>query len=395
MLIYRDWLLSGEDQYLRKMWKFVQQTFAYAWSRWDTKQRGVLKGQQHNTYDVEFYGVNPLTQIIYLGALRAAQQMADQLGHTRESRQFATIFEKGTRWTAKHLFNGSYFVQQQAPARKAFQIGDGCLSDQLLGQWHAHLLDLGYLLPPHQVKRSLRSIFNYNFRQSLARHLNGQRIYALGSEGGLLLATWPKGNRPAQPFFYCDEVWTGVEYQAASLMIKEGLHQQAAMILKSVRQRYDGSLRNPFAEVECGSYYARALSSWALLLFSSNFFYHARKQLLRFGPSDAAAASQLFRCFFSTGRAWGVLGLKKLPEQLICHVALLYGQLTLSQLQLAGINTACDYRQLLQARLNRKNLIRTTTLKVRQQKDTLTCLFLPPVTITEGQRLVLTLRGTC
>ena len=32
-----------------------------------------------------------------------------------------------------------------------------------------------------------------------------------------------EGGRPRFPFAYCDEVWTGVEYQVAVTMIKEGM----------------------------------------------------------------------------------------------------------------------------------------------------------------------------
>ena len=35
-----------------------------------------MEGVQHNTYDVEFYGPNPLGTVYYLGALRAAEEMA-------------------------------------------------------------------------------------------------------------------------------------------------------------------------------------------------------------------------------------------------------------------------------------------------------------------------------
>ena len=41
---------------------------------WDADRDGVLEGVQHNTYDVEFYGPNPMCGIFYLGALRAARK---------------------------------------------------------------------------------------------------------------------------------------------------------------------------------------------------------------------------------------------------------------------------------------------------------------------------------
>ena len=68
--------------------------------------------------------------------------------------------------------------------------------------------------------------------------------------------------------------WTGIEYAAAGAMIYEGLIDEARQIVRTARSRYDGRRRdgldsgpggNPFNELECGKFYARAMSSWSLL----------------------------------------------------------------------------------------------------------------------------------
>ena len=43
----------------------------YAWVQWDRDQDGLVDGDMHNTYDINFQGPNPLTQFFYLAALRA------------------------------------------------------------------------------------------------------------------------------------------------------------------------------------------------------------------------------------------------------------------------------------------------------------------------------------
>lgn len=44
-------------------------------------------------------------------------------------------------------FRDGYYVQIPDPdLSDRDQWGDGCLADQLIGQWWAHALDLGYLL---------------------------------------------------------------------------------------------------------------------------------------------------------------------------------------------------------------------------------------------------------
>ena len=85
-------------------------------------------------------------------------------------------------------------------------------------------------------------------------------------------------------------------------MIAEGLVDEGLTIVKAARSRYDGFVRNPWNEYECGSYYARAMSSYALLSALSGFYYSAPKKTLSFGPK---LQLQDFRTFFSTATGYG------------------------------------------------------------------------------------------
>ena len=85
------------------------------------------------------------------------------------------------------------------------------------------------------------------FKKDLTDHANPQRSpYALGKEGGLLLGSWPKGGKLSLPFVYSNEVWTGIEYQVASHLMLQGEVEKGLEIVRACRQRYDGSVRNPF-----------------------------------------------------------------------------------------------------------------------------------------------------
>ena len=81
-------------------------------------------------------------------------------------------------------------------------------------------------------------------------------------KSGLVLCTWPRGGMPLLPFPYSNEVWTGIEYQAAGHMILDGMVQEGLEVVRLCRDRYDGVRRNPFNEYECGHWYARAMSSY-------------------------------------------------------------------------------------------------------------------------------------
>src|SRR5208283_3217694 len=153
-----------------------------------------------------------------------------------------------------------------------YQYGSGCLSDGVIGAWMAHMYGIETPLAGEKVRMTLHAIYKNNFKTDLSQHANAQRPgYALGREPGLLVCTWPRGGKPTLPFPYSDEVWTGIEYQVASHLIEQGMVDQALEIVRAARSRYDGEVRNPFNEYECGSYYARAMSSYALLTGLAGF----------------------------------------------------------------------------------------------------------------------------
>lgn len=182
------------------------------------------------------------------------------------------------------------------------------------------------------------AIFRNNWRAELTEHQSCQRVYALDDEAGLLLCTWPRGGRPALPFPYADEVWTGTEYQVAAHMIYNGLVDEGLTIVLGLRARFDGERRNPWNEYECGHHYARALSSWSLLLALSGFRTSAPDAHIAFAPAINAAN---FRCFFSTGSGWGSFAQQTGSDSLTASLDVRHGSLQLRSLglRLPGVAT--------------------------------------------------------
>jgi len=301
--LYRDWQLSGDMEFLKKIWPKAKKALEYTWLSWDADRDGLIEGEQHNTYDIEFYGPNSMIGTFYLGALLAGSKMAEATGDGEAAKLYKDIFEKGKKNFNDLLWNGEYYVQKYDKVmEKKYQYGDGCLSDQMLGQWLAMVAGLGRFLPEERLKATLAAIFNYNFMTDFRNYSNAQRTYALNDERGLLLCTWPKGGRPPLPFVYSDEVWTGIEYHVASHLMYEGLVEEGLTIVKAVRDRYDGRRRNPWDEVECGHHYARAMSSWGILLALSGYSYSGPAMSLEFAPK---LYPDDFRTFWSTGSGWG------------------------------------------------------------------------------------------
>ncbi|MFC2126105.1 GH116 family glycosyl-hydrolase [Bacteroidota bacterium] len=328
MKMYRDWQLSGDDDLLKKLWPDVKNATSFCWVEggWDADQDGVMEGCQHNTMDVEYFGPNPQMQIWYLGALRAAEEMAKHIGDRKFAKKCNSLFLAGSEWTDKNLFNGEYYIQIIQPpedgsliakgltigmgtrdySNPAFQLGNGCLVDQLVGQYMAHICDLGYLVDQGHVKTTLKSIMRYNYKTSMHGHFNNMRSYVLGNESALLMASFPY-DRPDAPFPYFSEAMTGFEYTAAVGMIYEGLTDEAMKVIKSVRDRYDGKKRSPFDEAECGHHYARAMAAYAEVLALTGFHYSAVDQIMKFKPIEGTY-------FWANGYTYGTIHQEKTNE---------------------------------------------------------------------------------
>jgi uncharacterized protein (DUF608 family) len=334
MKVYREWTRGAGDDWLRKLWPAVKLALEYAWLKWDADRDGVMEGEQHNTYDIEFYGPNTMMGTLYLGALTAAARMAGYLGDRAAAESYNHLFEKGRARLDRELWNGEYYVQkvdESQPKATYYQYGEGCLSDQMLGQWFAEVAGLGKLLPGEHVRLALASIFRYNFNTDFSDFANAQRIYALNDEKGLLLCSWPKGKRPALPFVYSDEVWTGIEYQVAAHLIYEDMVKEGLAIVEATRARYDGVRRNPWNEIECGHHYARAMSSWSLVTALSGFRCSVPHKEIRFRPR---VSPNQFRCLYSAGTAWGSYAQQATKEKLDAEISVEGGALELAVVRL-------------------------------------------------------------
>jgi uncharacterized protein (DUF608 family) len=363
--VYREWKISGDTLWLRRLWPSVKKSLEFAWSpenkdRWDPEKTGVITGRQHHTLDMELFGPNSWLEGFYLAALKAASEMAEALGDGDAS-IYRDLFEKGRTWADKNLFNGEYYIQRIDLKDKSlvesfednsaltggsvldaywnseageikYQIAEGCGIDQVLAQWHANLCGLGEIFDKVQVTRALSAIHNYNYKPSLRFHFNPCRIYGLNDEAGTVICEWPEGvYKPVVPVPYAEECMHGFEYQAAIHMIQEGLEKEGLDIVAGVRNRYTGENRNPWNEMECGSNYARSMASWALLLTYSGFSYDMTKAEIGFAPIRDG------KYFWSLDKAWGVF------EQTgnLSTLTVLYGRQRLRRIRLnrGGINT--------------------------------------------------------
>ena len=303
--VYREWKLSGDDAFLREVWDKLTDAMEFAIRSWDSDGDFVLDSRQHNTYDIEFYGISSLTNSIFFAALEAGARMAEYLGDVDRAERWRAGLAEGSRKLDRLLYNGLYYEQrlEEDIDTYKYQYGTGCLSDQLLGQTFAHIYGLGYILPEAHVKSAVKQIYKNNFLKVMGDHESVQRTYVFADESGLILCSWPFGGRPKQPFIYSDEVWTGIEYQVATNLIYEGFTEEAMEIVHAVRRRHNGKRRSPYNEIECGNHYARSMAAWGLLIALSGYECDLPAGKMSFTPK---VDREDFTCFYSNGREWGI-----------------------------------------------------------------------------------------
>ena len=339
MKLYREWQLSGDDAFLREYWPACKSALSFAWKEkgWDGNQDGVMEGSQHNTMDVNYFGPNPQMGFWYMGALRAAEEMAKAMKDKEFAKKCRSLFEKGSAWMDANLFNGEYyehkitdpetfeFLPEDSDKIPPFQLGKGCLVDQLVGQYMAHICGLGYLGDKNHIQKTLQSVMKYNYIPDVSGEFNNMRSYVMGHEAALMMASWPKG-RLEVPFPYFPEAMTGFEYCAAVGMIQEGMVDDGLKCIKAIRDRFDGAKRNPFDEPECGKHYARSMASWASVLALSDFHYSGVDKTMSFTRTPG-------KYFWSNGSAFGLCEVSTSSVKL----EVLRGSVELSAFYLSGM----------------------------------------------------------
>jgi len=344
---YREHLTSRDGAWLRTNWERITKAMDFVISRWDSDEDGVLAGRQHNTHDAELIGSSSWLGSLYLAALAACERMAERRGDPVALRRYRRIREAGQNTQNRELWNGEYYIQLPG-GQPGEDYLNGCHTDQLLGQWWAHQLDLGWIFPRERVRSAMHALLKYNFKDNFHDHEQLPRKFADDNDAGMLITTWPHGDRPASTLRYADEVWSGFEYAVAATMIQAGMMTEGLMVARAPYDRYDGRLRtgltgaedgrsswgyngNPFGDDECGKFYARAMSVWSILLACQGFVHDGPAGIIGFRPvwrpEDHAS-------FFSAAEGWGLYAQRRSRATQRHRLEVAFGELAVSRLEL-------------------------------------------------------------
>jgi uncharacterized protein (DUF608 family) len=253
MMVCRDYLWTGDSDYLAALWPSVLKAMEYTASL-DSDGDGLPdKDCGFQTYDQwGLRGAPSYIGSLWIGALRAAIRLARDLARTEDAQRWQILLDKASASFDRLLFNGEYYSLWVDGSLR----DEICMSDQISGEWFSHLMGLPTTISEKNLARAVDSIWKHNF----------------SPETGLRNATAPKGglDGPATDNLQAGGVWSGIEFAFASFLMDHGRYEDGVRLVEAVHRRY---LRAgmPWNHVECGSHYTRAMSSWSTLLAATGF----------------------------------------------------------------------------------------------------------------------------
>jgi len=342
----REHQMAADRAFLDRNWPGIRKALEWLIAK-DADADGLIESNQHNTLDTDWYGPVAWLSGLYLGALRAGEQMAGEMGDSVFAQKCRTIFAAGQKNIVARLFDDGYFVNKPDPRHAdAINSGTGCHIDQVMGQSWAFQVGLGRVLPALETRSALQSLWRFNFTPDVGPYRQAYqpgRWYAMPGEAGLLMCTFPrtdwdydqaKGKGLDWAAGYFNECMNGFEYQVAGHMIWEGMLLEGLAITRAVHDRYHPARRNPWNEVECGDHYARSMASYGVFLAACGYAYHGPRGELAFVPR---LTPHNFRAAFTTAEGWGTFIQSVQEGQQIVQIDLKWGRLSLKQLSLGSV----------------------------------------------------------
>lgn len=253
LLVYRDFVYTGNTKFLKKCWPAIKLAADYV-LKMDTDGDGLPEhhGYPDQTYDNWImHGVSAYCGTLWLATLSAMIAMAGLLKDTKVQKKYKNLLPKAQNSFEKKLWN-----------KKHYNFCSGStdvMADQLIGQWYIDLLGLENIVPEDHIKKTLKTIYNLNYRRT-----SGGKW---GAVSGKKL-----NNRPVDAEQGRD-VWVGANFALCSLFLHHQQPKQAEAILNTMsRIIYDNGFffRTPEGWDTKGQFtatmYMRPNAIWSLEL---------------------------------------------------------------------------------------------------------------------------------
>jgi len=263
LMVYRDYLWTGDEKFLRKMYPVAKRAMEWMFS---TDKNGDFLPDNEgkdSTYDVwDFLGTSSYTSSIFLAALLATEKMAARLKNSDFRIECRKWFKKGQESFERELWNGNYYnaasacdTGQKSSGKTTY---NACILGQLNGQWYAHLLGLGYIVPREHIKKVVKTMLRLNAR---------------ASRFGAVNSVFPDG-RIDTSSYHSQNIWAGENYAFAALAIYEGFIKEGLGLSKRIWDVFARESLNPWSQPDVifardgglgdGELYPRNMAIWAI-----------------------------------------------------------------------------------------------------------------------------------
>ena len=158
------------------------------------------------------------------------------------------------------------------------------------------------------------------------------------------------------------------------------LLEKGLAVTRAVHDRYHGSLRNPYNEIECSDHYARAMSAYGIFLAVCGFEIDGPQQHIGFKPQLTNTGR--FKSAFTAPNGWGSFEQAPTESGFLIRLSLQYGWLDLRSIGLRPSTEISDHD--MQTPFG--------WARIKSDQGDVVVTFRKPVRLTAGQTLELHLR---
>lgn len=294
LAVWRYILMTGDLQLARDCWPVVVRNLKILDEKdlnGDGLPDAIGRDQTYDKFDVK--GSSALINFGYLAALYAAAETAALLGKKSAADNYKKRAEEVFIAADQQLWNGEYYDLAFDSAGSGRN--RGCLTDQLNGDWFYQQTCGKNTVPRERIDSILNAILKNNACSS-------------GLERWLLNCSWPAGDVIPFERNGSDQVnspWSGVEYAFAAYLMLNGRRDEGLRTARNVWERYERAGMR-FDHYECGEFYHRAMSAFAVYLTYYGIVYDGISRTLTINPQ-----SEESRFLLMLPEGWAVAELDK------------------------------------------------------------------------------------
>lgn len=257
IMVARDYFWTNDKQYLNEMYPSLLNAMNYVLTSLDKNGDMMpdMDGQRSSYDNFPMFGLASYIQSQWLCAMSSLSILAKEMKDKTTQKKAQMIFESGSELMDQHLWNGNYYrlYNDFDGTMGKDTIDNGCLTDQIIGQWAANQSGLGYLFNKEHIDKALQSILDMSYKPGF----------------GLRNSSWPNTTyfSDIPSYMWVDQgntYWSGVELAFASFLIYEGMTKEGLDLVKTVDQRYRKAGLY-FDHQEFGGHYYRPMSAWSVL----------------------------------------------------------------------------------------------------------------------------------